>query len=291
MPKASSGATVGRAPKSAKTSRNRNGNGTRRRHNGAVNSAVEPPPPEAIALPVSVSADYRVGLAETPDEVRAAQELRFAVFNLERGEGLESSFRTGLDRDAFDRQCAHILVWHNATGELAGTYRAQSGRAAAAALGYYSEQEFDFSAFEPLRSEMIEVGRACVHRRHRNLAVLGLLWKGIARYAREAGGRYLVGCSSLSTQEPEAGWGVYERLSGRHLSPEGRRTRPLPGWECPPAASGRPFSVPKLMQAYLALGAEICGPPALDRQFGTIDFLTFLDLDSLHPAARRRFME
>jgi len=47
--------------------------------------------------------------------------------------------------------------------------------------------------------------------------------------------------------------------------------------------------IPKLLRAYLALGAKICGPPALDRQFKTIDFLTLLDLETLHPLARQRF--
>ena len=144
--------------------------------------------------------------------------------------------------------------------------------------------------FEPLRGSMVEVGRACVHRLHRNLSVLGLLWKGIALYAQERGGRYLVGCSSLPSAEPEAGWSVYQRLAPKHLAPPARRTRPLPGWECAPGASlTAPFPVPKLMLAYLGLGAEICGPPARDRQFGTIDFLTLLDLEELHPVARRRF--
>src|SRR6202012_5713025 len=32
----------------------------------------------------------------------------------------------------------------------------------------------------------------------------------------------------------------------------------------------------KLLRAYLAIGAKICGPPAIDREFGTIDFLTLL---------------
>jgi putative hemolysin len=36
--------------------------------------------------------------------------------------------------------------------------------------------------------------------------------------------------------------------------------------------------VPKLLRAYLSVGAQICGPPALDTEFGTIDFLTLLDL-------------
>ncbi len=52
-----------------------------------------------------------------------------------------------------------------------------------------------------MRHEIVELGRACVHRQHRNLVVLGLLWKGIADYARERGGRYLIGCSSLTSQD------------------------------------------------------------------------------------------
>ena len=68
-----------------------------------------------------------------------------------------------------------------------------------------------------------------------------------------------------------------------------RRTRPRPGWECPEGQPGAAARIPKLMQAYLSLGAEICSPPARDREFGTIDFLTWLDLDQLHPTAKRRF--
>lgn len=255
-----------------------------------MNSTAECPTRGAIALPVSVSDRYCVQLASDAEEVRSAQRLRFEVFNLEMQEGLEASYRTGLDQDPLDQVCDHILVYHAASGELAGTYRIQTGSAAASGQGYYSEQEFDFSVFEPLRGEMIEVGRACVHMKHRNLSALGLLWKGIALYAQERGGRYLIGCSSLPTVDANAGWSVYQSLSPRHLSPPGRRTRPLPGWECvPDSPAVSPVPVPRLMQAYLGLGAEICGAPALDRQFGTIDFLTLLDLEALHPAARRRF--
>ena len=37
--------------------------------------------------------------------------------------------------------------------------------------------------------------------------------------------------------------------------------------------------MPKLLKTYLAIGARICAPPAWDREFGTIDFLTLLDLE------------
>jgi putative hemolysin len=49
--------------------------------------------------------------------------------------------------------------------------------------------------------------------------------------------------------------------------------------------------MPKLLRAYLAVGAKICGPPAIDREFKTIDFLTLMDLETLHPRVYARFMK
>jgi putative hemolysin len=51
--------------------------------------------------------------------------------------------------------------------------------------------------------------------------------------------------------------------------------------DVPAAAAPR---IPRLLSAYLALGARVCGPPAIDREFRTIDFLTWLDIQS--PALR-----
>ena len=205
--------------------------------------------------------------------------------------GCAESFATGLDTDAFDAVCDHLVVEHLPTGQIVGTYRLQSGRNAAANLGYYSTQEFEFAVYEPWRDEMIELGRACVHRKHRNLVVLGLLWKGIADYARERRARYLVGCSSVTSTDPAVGASIYADLCRRHLVEPRWRTQPRPEFHCPMSqmAAETP-TVPKLLRAYLTIGAKICGPPAIDRNFNTMPFLTLLDLESLSPAVRARFM-
>jgi len=229
---------------------------------------------------------YSLRLARRAADIRAAQALRFAVFNLELNEGLDESYLTGLDADRFDSACDHLLV--EVAGKLVGTYRLQSGVLAEAHFGYYSACEFDFAPFAPLREEIIELGRACVHADHRNIAVLGLLWQGIAAYARERQCRYLMGCSSLTSQDPREGAAIYSRLMRQHLAAPELLTRPLPAFECPlTELAERPPRVPKLLSAYLSIGAKICAPPAIDRQFRTIDFLTLLDLDSLPPAAAR----
>jgi len=251
-----------------------------------MNAAIE-----TVRLLVSSPAHYATRLARHADEVRAAQTLRYEVFNLELNGGLAASHATGLDEDPFDAVCDHLLVEHLPTHEIVGTYRLQTGRNAAAKRGYYCAQEFEFGVYEELRPEIIEAGRACVHRQHRNLVVLGLLWRGIADHASAHGAHYLIGCSSITSQDPTVGASAYTDLCRKHLVRPQQRTRPLPAYECSLAnLTGEAVKIPKLLRAYLTLGANICGPPALDRQFKTIDFLTLLDLESLSPAARQRFL-
>ena len=64
---------------------------------------------------------YATRLACSADEVRAAQTLRYQVFNIELNEGLAASHATGLDEDPFDAVCDHLLVEHLPTREIVGT--------------------------------------------------------------------------------------------------------------------------------------------------------------------------
>jgi putative hemolysin len=239
---------------------------------------------------VSLPAQYETRRARDAAEVRAAQELRFQVFNLELNEGLQDSYLTGRDEDPFDAVCDHLIVEHQPTKAVIGTYRLQTGEKAARRPGSCCEQEFDFAVFEPLRAEVVELGRACVLQQHRNLVVLAMLWKGIAQYARERGARYLVGCSSLTSQDATVGASACAELCRRHLASPNWRMVPLPEYECPlhTLAHETP-KIPKLLRANLSLGAQICGPPALDPHFKTIDFLTLMDLTAMPEAARMRW--
>ena len=233
---------------------------------------------------------YHVRMAVSESDRLAAFRLRFLVFNLELNEGLEESCATGHDTDEFDHICDHLIVEHVTTGKVVGTYRLQTGAMALANAGFYSEREFDFSPYKRLGRSVIELGRACVDRDHRSTDVLYLLWRGIAQYALSRGSRYLIGCSSLTSQDPAHGTAVYEAMRG-HLVDGQLRTTPQYNFEMPLIVSeGASAKIPKLLRAYLVVGAKICGPPAIDREFKTIDFLTLMDLEALHPRAYARFM-
>jgi putative hemolysin len=251
---------------------------------------------------------YRLRMAQNVEDRDAVCRLRFRVFNIELGEGLASSYQTGLDSDQFDLFCEHLLVEDKQSQRIVGTYRMQSGESAAGNLGYYSEQEFHLGPYEALRKGILELGRASIDREHRTPEVLTLLWRGIAQYASEMGLRYLIGCSSLNSQDPAEGWQMYRQLDRFRVARE-FETVPTERFACPTEHIGRgtqqpaeqestdlrtytpiPVKIPKLLKTYLAIGARIAAPPAWDREFGTIDFLTLLDLKTLSPAARHRFL-
>ena len=235
---------------------------------------------------------YGLRRAESGQDVLAACRLRFLVFNLELREGFESAYRDGYDTDQFDRVCDHLLVEHRLTRQVVGTYRMQTGRRAASEIGYYSAREFDFRQYEGLRGQLVELGRAAIHRDHRSFEVLTLLWRGIATYARANGARYLIGCSSLTSQCPQEGADMFWRLREFQTEPA-LRTEPLPQFDCAvrePSERAASMKPPKLLRAYLSAGARICGRPAIDREFKTIDFLTLMDLEQAGGRPRLRFL-
>lgn len=255
--------------------------------------------PEFLIQPVDVppveivEGRYRVRFARTREEIDAALKLRFEVFNLELGEGLAASFATGRDADEFDAICHHLIVVDTDDDRVVGTYRCQTGEMAAA-RGFYSAGEFDLSELPAdVLLDAVELGRACVARTHRNAQVLFLLWKGLAAYVAAMQKRYLFGCCSLTSQDESEGERVFDMLKqSGHLHPT-LRVLPRVGFECRgDGLSGEESAgvkIPKLFGTYLRFGARVCGPPAIDRLFKTIDFLVLFDVEEMAPAWRLAF--
>jgi putative hemolysin len=107
--------------------------------------------------------------------------------------------------------------------------------------------------------------------------------------------RYLFGCCSLTSQDPEQGKATWRWLAAQGHLHTALSARPRPEHVCFPAGAGREdgpvaYGVPPLFASYLRIGTKIAGEPALDRQFKTIDFLAILDLADLSPVNRRRFL-
>ena len=239
---------------------------------------------------------YRVRFADSPGQLEAIQQLRFQVFNVELGEGLVESFETGRDEDRFDPVCHHLIVTERSTGEVIGTYRMQTSSMAGRYEGFYSAGEFDLQTFPAeVLDNAVEVGRACIDERHRNRRTLFLLWKGLAAYLAQNRKKYLFGCCSLTSQDPSEGKRVMEYLKARGEVRADVHVPPQPGWECygeNQAYDARAeVELPRLFSLYLRYGAKVCGPPALDRYFKTIDYLVLLNVAELDSDLYRLYFD
>ncbi|MBQ0826069.1 GNAT family N-acetyltransferase [Streptomyces tagetis] len=233
---------------------------------------------------------YTVSLARDEEDVRAAQRLRYDVFAGEMG-ALLATPQPGLDIDPFDAHCDHLLVREEITGQVVGTYRLLPPERAAVAGRLYAEGEFDLAPLAPIRPGLVEVGRSCVHPDHRDGAVIGLIWAGLARYMAERGHAWLAGCCSLPLADGgRVAAATWERVRDRHLAPEEYRVRPLLPWQPRTAVPAGRTDVPALLRGYLRLGAWVCGEPAHDPDFGVADLYVLLPMNRVDPRYLRHFL-
>ena len=229
------------------------------------------------------NARYVVGFAVSQRSMEEVFRLRYQVFNQELGEGLVQSHLTGMDRDPLDEQMSHLVVVERATGEIVGTYRLQTIQAGLEHAGVYSAQEYDLGELTPYFSSMGECGRACIAREHRSAAVLLLLWAGLRDFMRVARVRWMIGCCSLTSQNVPDGWRALHTLRERDALHQEFYLPATAPYSCGPEmaesafAGEAEFKIPKLFGAYLRLGAHVISEPAIDRDFGTIDFLIMQD--------------
>ena len=116
---------------------------------------------------------YRVTIAQTLAQREAACRLRFKVFNIELGEGLAASYKTGLDTDQFDLFCDQLIVEdRSSTFRLWAPTGCKPARPRPRTSVITAEQEFDFAPYKHIRTSVLELGRASIDREHRSSEVL-----------------------------------------------------------------------------------------------------------------------
>ena len=224
---------------------------------------------------------YSTRFARTWRELDEVFRLRYEVFNRELGEGLTLSETSRRNEDRFDAACHHLVV-RSRGDEVVGTYRLMTRELAVRGRGFYSSREFELDTLPlALLEEGVELGRACIAKAHRGRRVLFHLWRGIGAYLVHNRKRYLFGCASVPTLDPQilAAFGQSLRERG-HLH-ESLRVEPNPAYASPlpvvARADARAPEIPSLMRSYFSLGARVCGGPAFDREFGTADFFVVFD--------------
>lgn len=245
----------------------------------------------------SVEPRLQVRWARHLDEVRAAQRLRHSVFVEDLGAAPTPLPGTppGLDADAFDEHCEHLLVCASATDDapeaVVGTYRVLLPSAAQRMGRYYSETEFDIACLAPWTSGLAELGRSCIAPAWRQGGVIMMLWSQLLPFLEANGVRHAMGCASVAM--PDGGRNaalLWQELRSRHLTDEALRAHPRLPLPLTPWPTEGDCDWPPLVKGYIRCGAKVMGAPAWDPAFGTADLPMLLDLHDIPPSYRKRFM-
>lgn len=228
--------------------------------------------------------DLHLRLAETVDEVHAAQALRYRVFY----EGMaakatEDVSRHRRDFDSFDDYCDHLLVFDSGRGDgpdaVVGTYRVMRREAAQRRGQFYTADEYDITNLLAFPGEILELGRSCIDESYRTGATMQLLWKGIAEYVLAHNIELMFGCASLPGVEPEELAVPLAYLYHHHLAPPALRPWALPERYVamnripPEGLSPRRAlrTLPPLIKGYLRVGGFVGEGAVIDHDFGTTD--------------------
>lgn len=238
---------------------------------------------------------FAVVLAADDREIAESQQLRYRVFAGELGAQIDDQ-GSGLDRDALDGYCRHMLVRDTLTGAVVASTRLLDDRQAARTGGFYSASEFAMDMIYGLPGRVLELGRTCVDAEYRNGAVIAALWQGVAGLITSEGYDYLFGCASIPLDDGGASaHAMLARIRAQHMVKGHQRVRPyrpLPRADLDAAALEKTTPrMPPLLKAYLSLGARACGEPYWDPDFQCADVFMLLDVRELNPRYARHFLK
>ncbi|MCV6636300.1 GNAT family N-acyltransferase [Candidatus Albibeggiatoa sp. nov. NOAA] len=231
---------------------------------------------------------YDVVVAQTIEQIREAQALRYQIFSEELGAELDTPVPLH-DIDRYDDFCHHILVRDLEAQKVIGCTRILTSDKIDIAGGYYSESEFDLTQIHQINGRLIEVGRTCVHVDHRRGSVMTLLWSGLARFMVEHKYDYLMGCASIPL--PDSSWlPLFDKLQQDYGADESMRVIPKRPLDKSVVAQDVKVDVPPLLKAYIRLGAKICGDPCWDPHFKVADVFIVVSIESLQKRYLKHFV-
>jgi L-ornithine Nalpha-acyltransferase len=247
--------------------------------------------------------NFQVRLAGSPEEIDAAQALRYRVFYEEMAAIPTPEMRKRhRDFDSFDPICDHLLVIDreksNGAIGVVGTYRLLRRSVALCNAGFYSAQEYDLSALLRYPGEIVELGRSCVDSGYRSGSVMQMLWRGLAEYVRVHHVHVLFGCASFPGTKPDEMGAQLSYLHHFHMAPRWLRPRALDHHYVPMAilprsgidAQAAIAELPPLIKGYLRVGGFVGDGAVVDHQFNTTDVCVIVKTDQLTEKYDRRYL-
>lgn len=254
-------------------------------------------------MPRPTEDHFELRLAATPEDIRAAQHLRYRVFVQELGgDGAMVDHDAQLEMDAFDPVYDHLLLLDRRRGDtvrdrVVGVYRLMRSDRVAEAGRYYCEDEYDLSVLKASGRRLLELGRSCVDAEYRGGTAMFHLWSGLARYVADHDIDILFGVASFHGTDIGALKQALSFLYHNHLAPEDVRVRAVadhfqPMDLLPPDQIDRKeavLQIPALIKGYLRLGGTVGDGAFIDHAFNTTDVCLIMDTARMTAGANAKY--
>ena len=230
-------------------------------------------------------------IATTPDEIRAAQRLRYDIFYTEMGaQPIGDMAALGMDYDAYDDLCDHLIVVDETLPverQVVGTYRVlEFEKAATHNVCLYAETEFNLDKLKATGGRILEMSRSCIHLDYRTKTAINLLWKGIAAYVFKNNIDYVIGVPSFHGIDIREHLSALSYLQACHKAPDAicphvhaQYAVPLELLSKDQLDIKRVFNdLPPLIKGYLRIGVTVGEGFFVDTQFNLTDVCVVLDV-------------
>ena len=231
-------------------------------------------------LPLMKWGTLEVRLAQSEEEIKAAQKLRYEVFYEECGaQPDETMALLKCDVAHIDNFCDVLLVIDHAHNKIVGTYRFMLREAAQHYGSYYTATEFEISQLIAYPGQIMELGRSCVHKNYRTKPTMQLLWRGIGAYIQLNQVALCFGCASFIGTDVSKYRQALSYLYHHHLAPPELRAHVIPAHfqdmnlipqeDIDQKEALR--QLPPLIKGYLRLGGFVGDGAFIDYPFNSID--------------------
>ncbi|MCX8502089.1 MAG: GNAT family N-acetyltransferase [Alphaproteobacteria bacterium] len=241
------------------------------------------------------NAGLEVRLAENPQEITAALELRYRIFYDEmKARPTEVMLELRRDFDEYDQYCDHLLLLDHRLGSggkaVVGTYRLIPEAVAKKIGRFYSSSEFDLGLLRAYPKAHLELGRSCIEKEYRQRNTMLMIWAAIAQYVNERDIGLMFGCASLGGTDPTQLKLPLSYLYYYHLAPPALRVRALPERRVEMQILPQEevilrtavSELPPLLKGYLRLGGFVGDGAVVDEQFNTTDVLIMVKSDLIN---------
>ncbi|MEM7241568.1 MAG: GNAT family N-acyltransferase [Pseudomonadota bacterium] len=232
---------------------------------------------------------YRSHFVEGEADLLKAQRLRYACFN---------DGAAGIDADALDTACQHILITDAKTGDAVCTFRFLELSDGSEIDHCYSAAYYNLDALRTFDHPLLELGRFCIDPQVADPSVVRLAWSEITRLVDQRGIEMMFGCSSFAGTNADSYQDTFALLKERHLGPK----RWLPRVKAPnvfqfarilkfkkPNLKYAQKRLPPLLRTYLTMGGWVSDHAVVDEHMNTLHVFTGLEIASI-PANRKRLL-